>query len=111
MATFIYYYLLLFDGLGNIRNSHGVDTDIKSYCTMTGTNDCPPEMNPPQIFVERTLAMLKPDVAHRETEIEDAILRAGFTIIQVDFQAHSCTVLWWMLISPSQSIHLIMANM
>ncbi|XP_064651264.1 nucleoside diphosphate kinase homolog 5-like [Lineus longissimus] len=36
----------------------------------------------PQIFVERTLAIIKPDAVHRAEEIEDIILRSGFTILQ-----------------------------
>nr|XP_033782716.1 nucleoside diphosphate kinase homolog 5 isoform X1 [Geotrypetes seraphini] len=41
-----------------------------------------PNMPPPQIYVERTLALIKPDAVHRAEEIEDIILRTGFTIIQ-----------------------------
>ncbi|XP_068264859.1 nucleoside diphosphate kinase homolog 5 [Nyctibius grandis] len=36
----------------------------------------------PQIFVERTLALIKPDVVDKEEEIEDVILQSGFLIIQ-----------------------------
>ncbi|KAM6055475.1 nucleoside diphosphate kinase homolog 5 isoform 1-T5 [Theristicus caerulescens] len=39
-------------------------------------------MPEPQIFVERTLALIKPDVIDKEEEIEDLILRSGFLIIQ-----------------------------
>ncbi|XP_077182826.1 nucleoside diphosphate kinase homolog 5 isoform X1 [Paroedura picta] len=39
-------------------------------------------MPPPQIYVERTLAIIKPDIIHKEDEIEDIILRSGFTIVQ-----------------------------
>ena len=35
------------------------------------------------IYVERTLAMVKPDAAHKADEIEDIIIRNGFTILQV----------------------------
>ncbi|XP_029439376.1 nucleoside diphosphate kinase homolog 5 [Rhinatrema bivittatum] len=41
-----------------------------------------PFMPPPQIYVERTLALIKPDAIHKAEEIEDIILRTGFTIIQ-----------------------------
>ncbi|XP_030069422.1 nucleoside diphosphate kinase 5 [Microcaecilia unicolor] len=41
-----------------------------------------PQMPLPQIYVERTLALIKPDAIHRAEEIEDIILRKGFTIIQ-----------------------------
>lgn len=37
----------------------------------------------PQIYVEKTLALIKPDVVDKEEEIHDIILRSGFTIIQV----------------------------
>lgn len=40
-------------------------------------------MPQPQIFVERTLALIKPDVVDKEEEIEDLILRSGFLIVQV----------------------------
>lgn len=40
-------------------------------------------MPEPQIFVERTLALIKPDAVDKEEEIEDLILRSGFLIIQV----------------------------
>ncbi|XP_062855999.1 nucleoside diphosphate kinase homolog 5 [Trichomycterus rosablanca] len=35
-----------------------------------------------QIFVERTLALIKPDAIDKAEEIEDLILRSGFTILQ-----------------------------
>lgn len=37
----------------------------------------------PGIFVERTLALIKPDAIDKADEIEDIILRSGFTILQV----------------------------
>ncbi|XP_053935985.1 nucleoside diphosphate kinase homolog 5 isoform X2 [Cuculus canorus] len=39
-------------------------------------------MPEPQVFVERTLALIKPDVIGKEEEIEDLILRSGFLITQ-----------------------------
>lgn len=36
----------------------------------------------PQIYVERTLAIIKPDAVARAVEIEDIIIRAGFSILQ-----------------------------
>ena len=39
-------------------------------------------MDPPEIFVERTLAIIKPDAVHRSEEIEDIIIRSGFTLLQ-----------------------------
>lgn len=50
---------------------------------MPGTaEDVVPNMNSPQIFVERTLAIIKPDAIPKADEIEDIILRSGFTILQ-----------------------------
>ena len=37
----------------------------------------------PEIVVERTLALIKPDAVHRAEEIEEIILESGFTIVQV----------------------------
>ncbi|KAM3867106.1 nucleoside diphosphate kinase homolog 5 [Diretmus argenteus] len=36
----------------------------------------------PRIYVERTLALIKPDAAAKAEEIEDVILKAGFVILQ-----------------------------
>ena len=53
---------------------------------MTGeSGEAIPQMEKPQIFVERTLAIIKPDALHKAEEIEDIILRSGFTILQVCF--------------------------
>ena len=40
-------------------------------------------MEPPQIYVERTLAIVKPDAIDKAEEIEEIILQSGFTILQV----------------------------
>lgn len=40
-------------------------------------------MDAPQIYVERTLAIVKPDAIQKSEEIEDIILRSGFAILQV----------------------------
>lgn len=37
----------------------------------------------PRIYVERTLALIKPDAIHKAKEIEDVILKSGFIILQV----------------------------
>lgn len=36
-----------------------------------------------RIYVERTLALIKPDAIHKADEIEDVILKSGFFILQV----------------------------
>jgi len=40
------------------------------------------EVDERSIFVERTLAIVKPDAMHRYEEIEDIIVRSGFTILE-----------------------------
>ena len=42
--------------------------------------NCAPSYRAPQLFVEQTLAIIKPDVVHKAIEIEDIILKSGFTI-------------------------------
>ncbi|XP_025114690.1 nucleoside diphosphate kinase homolog 5-like [Pomacea canaliculata] len=49
---------------------------------MTGDSEIPDSMPPPHIYVERTLAIIKPDAVHKAEEIEDIILRSGFAILQ-----------------------------
>uniref|UniRef100_A0A4W4DXY1 NME/NM23 family member 5 n=1 Tax=Electrophorus electricus TaxID=8005 RepID=A0A4W4DXY1_ELEEL len=39
-------------------------------------------LSSPHIFVERTLALIKPDAADKAEEIESIILRSGFTVLQ-----------------------------
>ena len=50
---------------------------------MTGENSEEISMPPPHIYVERTLAIIKPDAIHKAEEIQDIILRSGFAILQV----------------------------
>uniref|UniRef100_A0ABI7YR40 NME/NM23 family member 5 n=1 Tax=Felis catus TaxID=9685 RepID=A0ABI7YR40_FELCA len=47
-------------------------------------------MPPPQIYVEKTLAIIKPDIVDKEEEIQDIILRSGFTIVQ--FQVYNILI-------------------
>lgn len=49
---------------------------------MTGGTDDQIAMETPHIYVERTLAIVKPDALHKTEEIEDIILRSGFAILQ-----------------------------
>jgi len=44
------------------------------------------------IYVQRTLALIKPDATHKAEEIEDIIIRTGFTVIQKR----------WVHLSPEQ---------
>ncbi|XP_010780162.1 nucleoside diphosphate kinase homolog 5 [Notothenia coriiceps] len=39
-------------------------------------------MDDPRVYVERTLALIKPDAVHKCEEIEDIILKSGFIILQ-----------------------------
>lgn len=36
-----------------------------------------------RIYVERTLAVIKPDAVHKADEIEDIILKSGYIVLQV----------------------------
>lgn len=38
---------------------------------------------PGRIYIETTLALIKPDAVDKADEIQDIILRSGFTILQV----------------------------
>ncbi|KAI1898436.1 hypothetical protein AGOR_G00072310 [Albula goreensis] len=40
------------------------------------------QMPSPHIYVERTLALIKPDAIHKADEIEGIILKSGFSILQ-----------------------------
>ncbi|KAK3564669.1 hypothetical protein QTP86_024824 [Hemibagrus guttatus] len=52
---------------------------------------------PPRIFVERTLALIKPDAVDKADEIEDVILLSGFTILQKVVSLNPCsTKLLWL---------------
>lgn len=49
-----------------------------------------PEPEPAKgIYVERTLAIIKPDAVHKTDEIEEIILQHGFTILQVRTYLHN----------------------
>lgn len=47
------------------------------------TNSAQPTADPPIIYVERTLAIIKPDATHKFEEIKDIVQRTGFTILSV----------------------------
>ena len=46
-------------------------------------NDKPSLPPPPNIHIEQTLAIIKPDAVHKSDEIEEIILQHAFTILQV----------------------------
>lgn len=50
--------------------------------------DGAPESEYPRLYVERTLALVKPDAIHKAEEIEDIILKSGFVILQVGVALH-----------------------
>ena len=50
---------------------------------MAAQEDSMPVPEMPKIFVERTLAIIKPDAVHKFEEIKDIILRTGFSILSV----------------------------
>ena len=59
------------------------------------------EMPKPQIFLEQTLAIIKPGTAMQASEeIEDIILRSGYTILKVCityfclFNQSNCRLAW-----------------
>lgn len=56
---------------------------------MAGQEDTMPIPEQPKIFIERTLAIIKPDAVHKLEEIKDIILRTGFSILSVS-QCHCC---------------------
>ena len=45
--------------------------------------ECSGRAAKPVINIEHTLAIVKPDAMHKAQEIEDIILKSGFTIINV----------------------------
>ena len=47
--------------------------------------DCSGRAPKPTINIEHTLAIIKPDAMHKAHEIEDIILKSGFTIINVRY--------------------------
>lgn len=50
---------------------------------MASQEDTMPLPEVPKIFIERTLAIIKPDAVHKFEEIKDIILRTGFSILSV----------------------------
>lgn len=49
-------------------------------------------MSNESIYVQRTLGIIKPDAVHKAEEIEDILLRTGFTLLQKR----------WIHLSPEQ---------
>lgn len=51
--------------------------------TMRSDRSSVMDFNKSGIFVERTLALIKPDAVHKANEIETILLNQGFTVLQV----------------------------
>jgi len=70
-----------FDGDNHQENQHqqsvGFEDTIKSDHSSTI------DINKNGIFVERTLALVKPDAVNKADEIETVLLSHGFTVLQV----------------------------
>ena len=47
------------------------------------TEDCRERAPKPTINIENSLLIIKPDAMHKAREIEDIILKSGFTVINV----------------------------
>jgi len=60
--------------LAGIFSSRRVSTEVDSNVSI---------VEYPHIYVERTLALIKPDAMEKANEIEDIILTSGFQIAQV----------------------------
>ena len=61
---------------------------------MAAQEDSMPVPEMPKIFVERTLAIIKPDAVHKFEEIKDIILRTGFSILSVSTFISFSWILW-----------------
>jgi len=56
----------------------------RSGAQPSAVNDGANDDGCPQIIVETTLALIKPDAIDRSQEIEDIVLRSGFSILRVN---------------------------
>lgn len=56
---------------------------LKVLCSLSWTAGNMPGSPLPRIYVQQTLALIKPDAVHVADLIEDQILNSGFTILQV----------------------------
>ncbi|CAH1246534.1 NME5 [Branchiostoma lanceolatum] len=70
------------DTMSNITSETTTTQPSTSKAAMQAQDQLEVSMDPPQIYVERTLALIKPDAIDKAEEIEDIILRSGFTILQ-----------------------------
>lgn len=57
------------------------------------------------IFVERTLALIKPDAVQKTNEIETVILQHGFTILHVNFHFHLLTKSRFVIVFRNDVLH------
>ena len=75
---------------GRLATAEAFPVLVKYRLKMTGESSEQITMDPPHIYVERTLAIIKPDALHKSEEIQDIILRSGFAILQVRE-----LIFWW----------------
>ena len=79
--VFVRYFLTFSSGSGCVWN---MDTDsARSEVPPTAAGNGVENDGCPQIIVETTLALIKPDAVDRSEEIVDIILRSGFSVLRV----------------------------
>jgi hypothetical protein len=49
----------------------------------------------PLLFVEQTLAIIKPEAVEKAVEIEDIIVKSGFTILNVNSCKEALFITFW----------------
>lgn len=68
----------------SLINSIAVDSlTLKVLCSLSWAAGSMARSPLPRIYVQQTLALVKPDVVYVADQIEDQILNSGFTILQV----------------------------
>ena len=69
---------------GNMYASAGT-SKTDTFFQTTEREECSRRAPKPVINIEHTLAIVKPDAMHKAEEIEDILLKSGFTIINVRY--------------------------
>jgi hypothetical protein len=72
-----------FNGDHHQENQHGQSVGFED--TIKSDHSSTMDFNKNGIFVERTLALVKPDAVNKANEIETVLLSHGFTVLQVSF--------------------------